>query len=79
MHVCTNVLSVCLVVLNMGSSPLRMCLLRLSGCLVCLLGLVRAGEHLTVGCHLGVKSRNGLHGICLHIAVVEPELMRNVL
>ena len=72
---CLLGLSACLVVLNMCSSPLRMCLLSLSGCLVCLLGLGRAGDHLTVGCHLGVKSRNGLHGIWPHITVVEPELM----
>ena len=73
---CLLSLSVCLVVVFIVcSSPLRMCLLSLSGCLVCLLGFVRPGGHLSVGCHLGVKSRNGLHGIWLHITVVEPVLM----
>ena len=73
---CLLGLSACLVVLIVCSSLLRMCLLILYTYLVCMLRLVQPGGHLAVGWHLGVKSRNGLHGIWLHIAVVEPELMR---
>ena len=61
----------CLVLLVVCSSLLLMCLLSLSGYLGCLLGLVRPGGHVAVGCHLRVKSRNGLHGIWLYIAFVE--------
>ena len=65
----------CLVLLVVCSSLLLMCLLSLSGYLGCLLGLVRPGGHVAVGCHLRVKSRNGLHGIWLYIAFVELEFM----
>ena len=67
--------SACLVVLVVCSSLLRMCLLSLSGYLVCLLGLVDPKGHVAVGCHLRVKSRNGLHGIWLYVAFGELELM----
>ena len=70
--ICLLGLSAWLVVLFACSSAWRICLPSLSGRLVCLLGVFGSG-HLTLVCHFGVKSRNGLHGIWLHTAVWGPE------
>ena len=73
---CLLSLSVCLVVIFIVcSSPWSMCLPSLSGCLVCLLGFLKPGGRLSVGCHLKVESRNGLHGIWLYFAVLDPGMM----